>query len=147
MCSTYFAHDAEKIMNTFVIAPRHLLRPLEAWRNRHKIRLWLRISYALIQRLSLQERFKVLYCGASFHPFSSNISLALWLYGEQFRSQDLQFLLELLHLGDTFIDIVATVYIWQQDRYAFTGQAFYQDASHHLCMTRLFESGLRMTTC
>jgi len=98
MCSTYFAHDAEKIMNTFVIAPRHLQRPLEAWRNRHKIRLWLRISYALIQRLSLQERFKVLYCGASFHPFSSSISLALWLYGEQFRSQDLQFLLELLCL-------------------------------------------------
>jgi len=147
MCSTYFAHDAEKTMNTFVIAPRHLLRPLEAWRKRHKIRLWRRISYALIQRLFLQERFKIHFYDASFHPFPSSIFLALWLYGEQFRGQDLQFLLELLRLGDTFIDIGATVHIWQQDRYAFTGQAFYQDASHHLCMTWLFESGLRMTTC
>jgi len=134
-------------MNTFAIAPRHLQRPLEAWRNRHKIYPWRWARYALIQRLSLRESFKVRYYGVYFPPFSSSISLVVWLYGEQFRSQDLQFLLELLRLGDTFIDIAATVYIWQQDRYAFTGQAFYQDASHHLCMTRLFESGLRMTTC
>jgi FkbM family methyltransferase len=96
-------------MNAFATASRYLRRPLEILRNRHKIRLWRRISYALIQRLSLCEHFKVRYYGAYFHPFPSSISLALWLYGEQFRAQDLQFLLELLRPGDTFIDVGANI--------------------------------------
>ena len=76
-------------MNAFMTAPRYLLRPLELWRKRHKILLWRRLSYTLIQKLNLQERFKVRYYGAYFHPFPTSLSLALWLFGEQFRSQDL----------------------------------------------------------
>ena len=96
-------------MNAFATVPRYLLRPLAIWQNRHKIRLWRRISYTLIQQLSLQERFKVRFYGADFHPFPSSVSLGLWLFGEQLLEQDIQFLLELLRPGDTFVDIGANV--------------------------------------
>jgi FkbM family methyltransferase len=96
-------------MNAFATAPRYLLRPLELWRKRHKILFGRRLSYTLIQKLNLQERFKVRYYGAYFHPFPSSLSLALWLFGERFRSQDMQLLLELVRPGDTFVDIGANI--------------------------------------
>lgn len=84
-------------------------RPRELWRNRHKIRLWRRLTYWVIQRLGLQERVTVPYYGARFYPFPSSLSKAIWLFGEQFRRQDMLFLRDLLRPGDIFIDIGANI--------------------------------------
>lgn len=99
----------------------YLTHPGVVWRNRHKVRLWRRISYWAIQQLGLQERFTAPYYGARFHPFPSSISKAIWLFGENFRRQDMLFLRELLRPGDTFVDIGANV------------------GTHSICMARLVE--------
>lgn len=89
--------------------PYYLWRPRVLWRNRHKIKLWRRLSYWLIQQLGWSERFSASYYGARFHPFPSSLSKAIWLFGEQFRRQDMLFLGDLLRSGDTFVDVGANV--------------------------------------
>lgn len=87
----------------------YVRHPKVLWRNRHKVRLWRRLTYWTIQKLGLQERFAASYYGARFHPFPSSISKAIWLFRETFRRQDMLFLRDLLRPEDTFVDIGANV--------------------------------------
>lgn len=96
-------------MNAFLRVPYYLRHPALLVRHRYKIRLIRRMSYTFIQSFRLQEKFRVHYYGADFHPFPTSLSLALWLYGEKFRAQDMRFLLSLLRAGDTFIDVGANI--------------------------------------
>ncbi|OYT74233.1 MAG: hypothetical protein CFK49_09470 [Armatimonadetes bacterium JP3_11] len=84
-------------------------RPRELWRNRHKIRLWRRLTYWAIQQFGVQEKFTASYYGARFYPFPSSLSKAIWLFGEQFRRQDMLFLRDLLRPGDILLDVGANI--------------------------------------
>lgn len=85
------------------------LRRLYLASRREQVPFSRMLSYEIIARLNLQERFSATYCGARFHPFRSNLSKAIWLRREQFQRKDMQFLLDLLRPADCLLDIGANV--------------------------------------